>query len=253
MQRKADLENISIILVRTKTPGNIGSIARCMMNMGLSRLILVRPTDYKGEDALRMAAGAHGILEKAEVFPTLGEAIAGHGLVFGTTRRLGSYRKNIYDARDAAEQVIPLLSENRVAIVFGREVNGLDNDDIALCHELIAIPSSDAFPSLNLSHALMVVAYELFMAAGARLPSPKHAKLADAADLEGFYEHLERTIIDIRYYNKQNPQHIMFAFRQMFGRARLDAREVRILRGMLSHIDEAIEGTVPESETGGIG
>jgi len=237
----ANLENISIILVKTKTPGNIGSIARCMMNMGLSRLILVRPPEYKNGDAMRMAAGTHGILEKAEVFPTLKEAIAGHGLVYGTTRQIGGYhRKNLYTAREAAERVLPLLSENRVGIVFGREVNGLDNEDIALCNELISIPSSDAFPSLNLSHAVMVVAYELFVAAGARLPSLNKEKLADAADLERFYEHLEKTVVDIRYFNQQNPQHVMFAFRQMFGRARLDEREVRILRGLLSHIDEAI-------------
>ncbi len=237
----ANLENISIILVRTKTPGNIGSIARCMMNMGLSRLILVKPTEYKNSEALRMAAGAHEILEKAEVFQTLEEAIAGHGLVYGTTRQGEGYRrKNLMTSREAAERTVPLLSQNRVAIVFGREVNGLENDDIALCNELISIPSSDAFPSLNLSHALMVVAYDLFIAAGAKLPSVKKDKLADAAELESFYEHLEKTIVDIRYFNKQNPKHVMYAFRQMFGRARLDEREVRILRGLLSHIEEAI-------------
>src|SRR3989304_3828907 len=242
MSATANLENISIILVRTKTPGNIGSIARCMMNMGLSRLLLVRPTEYKNGDALRMAAGAHEILEGAEVFQTLEEAIVGHGLILGTTRQIGgNCRKNLSSAREAAERVTPLLSENRIGIVFGREVNGLDNEDIALCHELISIPSDDAFPSLNLSHAVMVVAYELFMAAGARLPSMNKERLADAADLENFYEHLEKTIVDIRYFNKQNPKHIMFAFRQMFGRARLDEREVRILRGLLSHIDEAVE------------
>lgn len=238
--KQPNLENISIILVRTKTPGNIGAIARCMMNMGLSRLILVRPTDYKGEEAMRLAVGAHEILEKAEVFPTLEEAIAGHNLVLGTTRLIGgNYRKNLHTARGAAEKIVPLLSENRVALVFGREVNGLDNEDIALCHELISIPSSDALPSLNLSHAVMVVAYEMFMAAGARLPSVKQEKLADAADLERFYEHLEKTTIDIGYTNKQNPQHMMYAFRQIFGRTRLDAREVRILRGLLSHVEKA--------------
>ncbi|MEK7851207.1 MAG: hypothetical protein AAB275_04935, partial [Deltaproteobacteria bacterium] len=77
-------------------------------------------------------------------------------------------------------------------------------------------------------------------AAGAKLPSVKKDKLADAAELESFYEHLEKTIVDIRYFNKQNPKHVMYAFRQMFGRARLDEREVRILRGLLSHIEEAI-------------
>jgi tRNA/rRNA methyltransferase len=234
-----NLENISIVLVKTKTPGNIGSIARCMMNMGLSRLVLVRPTDYKNSEALKMAAGAHEILERAEVFPTLSEAIEGHGLVLGTTRQLGRYRKNIHTAREAAETAIPLLSNNRVAVVFGREVNGLDNEDISLCHELISIPSSDAFPSLNLSHAVMVVAYELFTAAGAKLPHYEE-RLADARELEGFYQHFQKTMQEIDFIDKNYPRHMMFAFRQIFGRARLDEREVRMLRGMLSHIDKAV-------------
>jgi len=255
MNQISNLENISVILVNTKTPGNIGSIARCMMNTGLSRLILVRPTEHQNSEALKMAAGAHGILERAEIVPTLKDALAGHGLVLGTTRRVGSCRKKLFNPREAAERVIPLLSQNRVALVFGREVNGLDNDDIALCHELITIPSSDAFPSLNLSHAVMVVAYEMFMAAEPKMRSLKQGKLADAADLERFYEQLEQTVDEIRFFNKQNPKLIMFAFRQMFGRARLDDREVRILRGFLSHIDEAIkgsedsEGTVPDLRT----
>lgn len=235
----ANLENISIILVRTKTPGNIGSIARCMMNMGLSRLILVRPTEYKNSEALKMAAGAHEILERAEVFPTLKEAIEGHGLVLGTTRQLGRYRRNLYTAREAAEMVIPLLPQNRIGIVFGREVNGLDNEDLALCHELISIPSSDSFPSLNLSHAVMVVAYELFMASGARLPSLE-GKLADAEDMEKMYEHFQRTMRDIDFIDDESSRHMMHSIRQMLGRARLEDREVRILRGMLSHIDKAV-------------
>lgn len=242
MPQRANLENISIILVKTKTPGNIGSIARCMMNMGLSRLILVRPTEYMNSDALRMAAGTHSILEKAEVFLTLKDAIAGHNLIFGTTGQLGHYRKNIHTAREAAEKIVPMLSENRVAIVFGREVNGLDNEDISLCHELISIPSSDAFPSLNLSHAVMVVAYELFMAAGARLPVSEE-KLADAKDLENFYEHLQNTLEAVDFEDIRRPRRLMSSFRQIFGRARLDDREVRILRGMLSHIDAIVNRT----------
>ena len=113
----------------------------------------------------------------------------------GTTRQIGGYhRKNLYTAREAAERFVTLLSENRIGIVFGREVNGLDNEDIALCNELISIPSSDAFPSLNLSHAVMVVAYELFMAAGARLPSVNKEKLADVADLENFTNNLSKRL-----------------------------------------------------------
>src|SRR5574341_931603 len=160
MQNETPLHNISILLVSTKTPGNIGAVARCMMNTGLSRLILVRPPIDRDDEALKLAAGAESILEKAEVSPTLQEAIAGHGLVIGTSRHRGKQRKNLRSPREAAEAVAPLLAKNRIAIVFGREVNGRDREDLSLCHELVCIPSSDAFPSLNLSHAVMVVRSE---------------------------------------------------------------------------------------------
>jgi TrmH family RNA methyltransferase len=139
-----------------------------------------------------------------------------------------------------AEQALPLLSSNKVAIVFGREVNGLDNEDIALCHELIAIPASDAFPSLNLSHAVMVVAYELFTAAQAKLQPSEHA-LAPAAELEKFYEHLQKSLVEIEFVDKVHPEHMMFSLRQLFGRARLDSRDVSILRGILSQIERAVK------------
>jgi TrmH family RNA methyltransferase len=169
MPQETSLRNISIVLVNTKTPGNIGAVARCMMNTGLSRLVLVRPPLDRNGEALKLAAGAESILKNAEVFPTLQESIAGHGLVIGTSRHRGKQRKNLLTPREMAETVVPLLAKNRVAIVFGREVNGLDREDLSLCHELVCIPSSDAFPSLNLSHAVMVVVYELFLVAATRL------------------------------------------------------------------------------------
>jgi TrmH family RNA methyltransferase len=131
---------------------------------------------------------------------------------------------------------MPILSRNRVAVVFGSEVNGLENKDLALCHEIVAIPSSDAFPSLNLSHAVMVVAYELFMAAQQDVAlSPR--ELAPAEQVEGFYRQLQETLQDLDFLEREHPERIMFSLRQLFGRARLDARDVSILRGILSAVD----------------
>lgn len=232
------LDNVSIVLVNTKTPANIGAVARCMMNTGLSRLILVRPPRDENDEAMKLAAGAGKVLTQAARFETLREAVADHQLVIGTSRHLARHRRNVGTPRTTAERIVPLLTRNRIALVFGREVNGLDKEDLALCHELIAIPSSDAFPSLNLSHAVMVIAYELFLAAHAGLPADGRS-LARSEDLEQFFAHLQQVLQDIGFVDDANAEHMMSSLRQLFGRAALEPRDVKILRGILS----AVTGT----------
>lgn len=242
MMRNSLLQNISIILVRPRTPANIGAVARCMMNMGLSRMVLVRPLKENSDEAFKLAAGADEILKHAEFFSTLEEAVAGSHLVIGTSRHRGRLRKNINTPREMAAKVVPLLARNSVAVVFGDEVNGLDNDEIALCNEIVSIPSSNAFPSLNLSHAVLVVAYELFLAAGAKKHEDSNVELARAGELEGFHRHLEKTLQDIGFLDQDHPERMMLALRQLFGRARLDERDLRILRGILSRIERLVKG-----------
>jgi len=229
------LQHISIVLVDTKTPANIGAVARCMMNTGLSRLILVNPPDHLGSDAVRLAAGAQDLLQKAEVYPSLEQAVFDHGLVVGASRHAGRLRKNIRSPREMAESSAPLLTRNRVALVFGNEVNGLENSDLALCQEIVSIPASSAFPSLNLSHAVMIVAYEMFLAVSEQVPV--ETLLAPAQDLENLYRHFRKTLMDIQFLDSEHPDRMMFALRQILGRARLDSREVSILRGILREID----------------
>ncbi|MCK9418321.1 MAG: RNA methyltransferase [Nitrospirae bacterium] len=232
------LDNVSIVLVDTKTPGNIGAAARCMMNMGLSRLILVDPPKDKDQDARKLAAGAHEIIENAAVFPALAEALADQGFVIGTSRHAGRQRKNIRTPREMAEQVIPILAKNRVAIVFGNEVNGLENSALALCHEIVAIPASETFPSLNLSHAVMIIAYELFLASGAQVGKLSN-ELARSDDIEGFFVQLQQTLQTIGFLERDHPERLMFSLRQLFGRARMNSRDVSILRGVLSAVERA--------------
>ncbi len=232
-------DTVSIVLVDTKTPANIGAVARGMMNMGLSRLVLVDPPQDSEGDALKLAAGAQEILEKAETFGTLREAVADQGLVIGTSRHKSRRRKNVHTPRETAARIVPLLGANKVSMVFGNEVNGLENADLALCHEIVSIPSSKDFPSLNLSHAVMVVMYELFIAvtAGAEQAG---SVLAPSRDLEKFYEHLERTLKDIGFIDEGSADRMLASLRQMFGRAYLDPREVAVLQGILSAVDRKI-------------
>jgi len=236
MTINSSLDNISIVLVDTKTPANIGSVARAMMNMGFSRLVLVDPPEDKHGEARKLAAGAYEILDRAAVRSTLKDAVSDQGLVIGASRHRGRRRRNIHAPREMAEQTVPLLNRNKVSLVFGNEVNGLENTDLALCHELISIPSSEAFSSLNLSHAVMVVLYEFFVAATAT-SCPDNTELALDRELEHFYEHMKNTLLDIEFIDDRNTEHMMFSLRQLFGRTRLDGREVGILRGILSAVD----------------
>ncbi len=238
MLKQSLLDNISIILVDTKTPANIGAVARCMMNTGLSRLVLIDPPIDRNGDALKLAAGAGALLAAAQTFDSLDKAVADHHLVIGTTRHKGKQRKNLRSPRVQAEHVVPLLAHNKIAVLFGNEVNGLTSQDLARCHELIAIPSADAFPSLNLSHAVMIVAYELFLAAGAS-PSVSQTALAAGADTEQFYRHLRQTLQDVEFIDPAQPERMMLSLRQLFGKARLSERDIKILQGILSAVDGA--------------
>ncbi len=235
MLTPSPLNNVSILLVNTRTPANVGATARCMMNMGMNRLVLVNPPQDQNNEAGKLAAGADEVLKNAVVAVSLADAIADQHLVIGTSRHPGRLRKNVRTPREAAEAIVPLLVKNRIAVVFGNEVNGLDLQDLSLCHEIIAIPSSPSFPSLNISHAVMVVAYEFFCASavGSR---PSSAELSSAGELENFYRHLQETLLAVGFLEQDHPERIMFSLRQMFGRSRLEARDIKILRGILSSI-----------------
>lgn len=232
------LKNVSIVLVDTKTPANIGAVARCMMNMSLQRLVLVNPPAGRLPEAVKLAAGAETILDSAETYPSLKEALAGQAVAVGVSRHKGRLRKNIQTPREIASGICALLERNRVSIVFGNEVNGLERSDLALCDEFVSIPSSDSFPSLNLSHAVMVLSYELFVASRGLL-TPDPAEIENKEALENFYTHLAATLRNVGFFDNSEPERIMFSLRQLFGRARLDRRDVNILRGILSAIDRS--------------
>lgn len=238
MKKSPSLDNISIILVDTKTPANIGAVARCMMNMGLTCLVLVNPPRDPNKDAFRLAAGAEAVLDRAATFSSLVDAVAEQGLVIGASRHPGRLRKHPHAPREMAVDIIPLLSKNRTALVFGNEVNGLELADLALCHELVAIPSSPEFPSLNLSHAVMIMAYELFLAAADPVQA-QEIELAPARDQEAFFLHLQKTLQRIGFLETGHPERMMLSLRRIFGKARLDPREAAILRGILRECDRA--------------
>ena len=232
--------SIRFVLVRTSHPGNIGGAARAIRTMGFSRLSLVAPHSFPHADATALAAGADDVLANAPVVADLPAAIADCRFVLGATARRRDVPMDELDPRAAAARVLEEAREGEVAIVFGNERIGLENDEIKRCHAVITIPSDPEFPSLNLAQAVQVVAYELRMAllAGAApLPAVKGDPLATNAEVEAFFEHLARTLDAIDFHKGRSPRTVLLRLRRMYLRARLDQRELRVLHGILTDTD----------------
>jgi tRNA/rRNA methyltransferase len=230
-----NLDSISILLVRPRYHENIGSVARAMKNMGLNRLTVVDGSSPLHRDAYKLASGAEDILERAEEFPTLREAISEMGYVVGMTSRAGKERSPQVAPKDVAQKLISISEENSIALVFGSEKEGLTNEELSLCHLYVRIPSADSFPSLNLAQAVMVLCYELFQSS--TTIQQEMGPLASSDHLERMFEHMERTLLAIEFLDAKQPERIMRVLRKVFGRSQMDEREVQILQGIWSKMD----------------
>jgi len=232
---RINLDSISIVLVRSKFPENIGSVTRAMKNMGLNHLILVDGCSPLHFNAYKLASGAEDILERAEEFPTLKEAISQMSCVVGTTSRTGKERGPFLTPKALAQKLILLSAKNSIGLVFGSEKEGLTNEELSLCHLYVRIPSSESFPSLNLAQAVMVICYELFQSSRTIFKHP--TQLAQAEKLERMFEHMEKTLLSIGFLDSNHPKRIMRVLRRLFGRSQMDDRDVQILQGIWSQMD----------------
>jgi tRNA/rRNA methyltransferase len=236
-----DPDSVSIILVEPQSPGNVGMVCRAMKNMGLSELRLVNPCSIDHLDALKFAVSARDLLEGANIFTSLRDALEDCPFSVATTRRHGKYRQEIFTPDEIAEKVGKAQRAGRVALVFGREDNGLTTDEVALCRWQATIPTADDFGSLNLAQAVLIFAYELFRKTGGTFPRQGRVP-APAGELETLYDHMGRALLNIGFLNPQNPDHIMRSLRRIFARSELDSREVAVMRGMMAQIDWASRG-----------
>jgi tRNA/rRNA methyltransferase len=214
-----------------------------MKNMGLKRLILVSPEqDQLSEEARMMATSARDILEKAEVFPNLEEALKGFRWIAGTSARKGRNRGPFLHPRQICPEILKHAQTVPVAIIFGPEDRGLTNEDLAPCHALVSMPTHEGLRSLNLAQAVMVFCYELFVAGlalsekGAGISGPD-IKPAEFKKTEGMYAHLEELLLKIGFLEVNNPKRIMHTLRRIFGRAGLSDRDVAILRGIFRQLE----------------
>ncbi|NIE74665.1 tRNA (cytosine(32)/uridine(32)-2'-O)-methyltransferase TrmJ [Pantoea sp. Tr-811] len=248
------LQNIRVVLVNTSHPGNIGGAARAMKNMGLSRLVLVQPKEFPCAEASARASGADDILASAQVVGSLEEALVGCNLVMGTSARERSIPWPLIGPRECgAKAVEHAAGGEEIALVFGREHAGLTNEELQRCHFHVHIPSNPGFSSLNLAAAVQVLTYEVRMAwlasegeaSGGEAPdanAQRGSELATMDEMELFYDHLEKTLVDIGFLDPEKPRHLMPRLRRLYGRSSVDRSEMSILRGILTETQKVVRG-----------
>ncbi|HGF7547420.1 TPA: tRNA (cytosine(32)/uridine(32)-2'-O)-methyltransferase TrmJ [Vibrio cholerae] len=238
------LDRVKVVLVGTTHSGNIGSAARAMKVMGLSQMVLVDPQCQVDAQAIALAAGASEIALNAQIYPTLEAAVADCGLVVGTSARSRTLEWPMLEPRECGEKLISEANQHSVAMVFGRERTGLTNDELQLCHYHVCVPANPEYSSLNLAMAVQLLSYEVRMAYLALQQSSQSSTLQEEyprhQELERFYAHLEQVIMQTEFISAQQPGQVMNKLRRMFTRARPEAQEINILRGILTSVQKSI-------------
>ncbi|MDR1057271.1 MAG: RNA methyltransferase [Coxiellaceae bacterium] len=234
--------NIRIVLVNPSHPGNIGAVARAMKTMELKELYIVNPKDFPNANATAMAAGADDILAAAIITQSLPEALHNIHIVFGASARLRSLQLPTFDPKTAANTIINNTKTHNIAILFGRESNGLSNEELEMCNYHIHIPTNPNFSSLNIASAVQLIVYEIKIANQINTNIDTHQiALADTNEIQSFYQHLQQTLLAIRFLYPDNQKSIMAKLKRLFNRTRLEKTEINIFRGILTAINIAIK------------
>lgn len=208
-----------------------------MKVMGLGHLYLINPRHFPDAQASAMAAGADDVLENAVVCASIDEALHGVVLTVGMTARMRDISNEIKSPREAMPLVSQQAATQPVALLFGTEMSGLTNEEASRAQMLVNIPSNPDFSSLNLAAAVQVMTYELGVAmqgVSAVQRQNQPAQPAAYEQVEGLMVHLEKTLLEIGFFTTQNPARMMQRLRRLYARARLEADEINILRGILS-------------------
>lgn len=236
MDKQNIFNNIRVVLCQTSHPGNIGSAARAMKTMGLKHLFLVNPLHFPDPQATSLSTGAADLLESATVCNSLSEALSGCALAIGMSARKRQISHELVNVRIAASRAAATAAHQPVALVFGTEMSGLSNAELDCCQLLAMIPANPEYTSLNLAAAVQVMSYEIRMAVleDAANISAAPTELATNDALEGFYAHLEDTLIKIGYLNPSAPKKLSERIRRIYSRAKLEKEEVNLLRGILT-------------------
>ena len=242
--KDAEISGPAIILIDPQLGENIGMVARAMLNCGLTDLRLVRPRDgWPSEKAAKASSGADLVIEKARLFNNTSEAIGNLSLVFAATKRERDMTKNAVTLEKAAKEITDVGGIG-CGVLFGGEANGLTNDDVSLANSVLTISLNPGFSSLNLSQAVLLIAYEIFKiksgTASTQLAIQTNCK-ANKKEMLGLFNHLENALDDSGFFHVREKRPIVVRnLRNLIQRADPTEQEVRTLRGVISSLKKGV-------------
>ena len=234
---------VQIVLVETSHPGNIGSVARAMKNMGLSNLALINPKKFPHQEAIALAGNAVDILNEAKTFNSIDSAVQNSKVIYATSARERTIDWPTVTARDAADEIYELATNKiEVSILFGREDRGLTNEELQLANKHLIIPAHPEYPVLNIAMSAQVISYELYQAS----QNDPVSKWQDfpaytSEELNNLIKHFEETVTALELVDPENPKQIMTRMERMFRRLYPDQMEGNFLRGFLKAINNRIK------------
>ena len=236
-------EFVQIVLVETSHPGNIGSVARAMKNMGLSKLVLINPKKFPHDEATALAGNAGDVLKVAKVFGSIQEAVQNSKIIFATSARERTIEWPVTSVKDAAQEINQLVAENiEVSILFGREDRGLTNEELQLSNKHLIIPAHPDYPVLNIAMSTQVVCYELYQASNIEPIVPWQDFPEYTADeLQHLIDHFNETVFKLDLIDPKNPKQILTRMERMFRRLYPDQMEGNFLRGFLKAVNNRIK------------
>ncbi len=238
------MPRLRVVLVEPREAGNVGAAARVMKNFGFEELWIVGEHPELLPVSGWWASGADDVLAAAHYAPTLHDAVADAHLTVATTSMRGRTSPVSFTSRTLATRYASLGDDQTLALVFGREDHGLTREELMLCQHTAAIPTNDRSPVMNLAQSVGVFCYEL----SAIAPTPVTRDLPDAAAVERLHQHARQLLLEIGFLWKDNPDHIYEDLRNLVSRADLDAREAKIVLGIIRQIEWKIRSSsAPDS------
>jgi len=234
---------VQIVLVETSHPGNIGSVARAMKNMGLANLALINPKKFPHQEATALAGNATDVLENAKVFTSIQEAVKNSKVIYATSARDRTIEWPTLTAKEAAQETQELVTnEIQVSILFGREDRGLTNEELQLANKHLIIPAHPDYPVLNIAMSTQVICYELYQAAqNNSVESWQDFPEYTSEELNNLIEHFNETVEALELVDPKNPKQIMTRMERMFRRLYPDQMEGNFLRGFLKAVNKRIK------------
>tara|TARA_B100001250_G_scaffold14644_1_gene12808 strand:+ start:807 stop:1532 length:726 start_codon:yes stop_codon:yes gene_type:complete len=234
---------VQIVLVETSHPGNIGSVARAMKNMGLANLALINPQKFPHQDALALAGNAKDVLDNAHIFSSIQEAVKSSKMIYATSARDRTIEWPTLTAGEASSEIHELTTnEIEVSILFGREDRGLTNEELQLANKHLIIPAHPDYPVLNIAMSAQVICYELYQAGqNTSIESWQDFPEYTSEELNNLINHFNETVAALDLVDSKNPKQIITRMERMFRRLYPDQMEGNFLRGFLKAVNKRIK------------